>query len=168
MVMLDEHEGLIWELLDEGKTHKQIADVLGCMRSSVTRWLNATQERKQAHADSRVHASEGLAESALEIADDLAGASKEEIAAAKLQIETRQWLAAVWNRDRYGKDTAAVQINIGSLHLEALRQAGSAAPVLVSPSAPSLSDARLVDPSGIVDVEAVEVPNNAVDAFGLM
>lgn len=171
MVMLNEHEERIFEMLDAGLTHKQIGEELGVMRTSVTRWLNADSGRKQALADSRAHAAHGMAEDALAIADGAAGAgSAHEVAAAKLRIETRRWLAAVWNRDEFGEKQVGLTVNIGSLHLDALRQAQAAVPVDQVSHEPaaiaSPSVAPLVSREGIVDVEAVPVRDG--DAFGLM
>lgn len=168
MVMLDKHEETIFEMLDEGKTHKQIGERLGVMRSTVTRWLNASTERKQAHAESRAHASDGIAEESLEIADSSEGMTKEGIASAKLRIETRQWLVAVWNQDKYGKDQGNVVINIGSLHLDALRQAQARpegfAAIAEAGALPSPLPALQSSGEGVLDVEHVMLG----DAFGLM
>lgn len=138
------------------------------MRSTVTRWLNASQERKQTLADSRAHAADGMAEDALEIADSSEDMTKEGIASAKLRIETRQWLAAVWNRDKYGKDRETVTINIGTLHLDALRQAQATPAVLAGTSERLDSPEPLAglqsSDEAIADVEHVMLE----DAYGLM
>ena len=172
MVMLDKHEPDIWTMLDEGKTHRQIGEQLGVMRSTVTRWLNANEERKQALADSRAHAADGIAEETLEIADATEGGSKEDIASAKLRIETRQHLAAVWNKPKYGKDQAGVVINIGSLHLDALRQAqGGPAELVRADGGLALVDGLAglqSSEEGVLDVEMREVLPASGDAFGLM
>jgi transcriptional regulator with XRE-family HTH domain len=168
MIMLDQHEEAIWTMADEGKTHRQIGEAIGVMRSTVSRWLNATQERKQTLADSRTHAADGMAEDALEIADSSEDMTKEGIASAKLRIETRQWLAAVWNKDKYGKERDAVVINIGTLHLDALRQA-QATPAVLAGNAERLAVAEGVAAlqSGEAAIDDVEYVM-AGDAFGLM
>lgn len=50
--------------------------------------------------------------------------SSEEVAAAKVRIDTRKWMAAMNNPERFAPKPpqAQVQVNIGSLHLDALRR----------------------------------------------
>ena len=170
MVMLGEHEDAIFDKLDAGMTHGQIAAELGVMRSSLTRWLNANAERKQLLAESRTHAAEGLAEESLEIADACKGLDNAEVQAARLKIDTRMRIASVWNPQRFSEKQAGVVVNIGSLHLEALRQAQAATPVELAQVHEAASASPLPAPdsseSGILDVEVREV--RAGDAFGLM
>jgi transposase-like protein len=170
MVKLGEHEDAIFEALDEGKTQSAIAAEIGVMRSSLTRWLNANAERKAALHEARTLASEGLAEETLEIADAVKGIDNAEVQSAKLRIETRMKLAAVWNPERYGERQAGLTINVGSLHLDALRQAQAALPAVeVAHAIPALAEgvAGLQSIDGaIVDVEAMPVARD--DEFGLM
>ncbi|MFL9934245.1 helix-turn-helix domain-containing protein [Paraburkholderia sp. RL18-103-BIB-C] len=161
-------------MLDDGRTQSEIAAELGVMRTTVTRWLNAHSERKQALADSRAHAAHGLAEGLVAIADDAANAgSAHEVQAAKLRIETRRWLAGVWNRAEYGERQAGVVVNIGTLHLDALRQAQAGLPVPVEvlahePAARPLGE--LIDVAAVPVVVPVERAGDHPigDAFGLM
>jgi transcriptional regulator with XRE-family HTH domain len=169
--MLDGHADYIFQQLEEGKLQKDIADSLGVMRSSLARWLNANQERKQLLSESRAHASDGLAEEMLTIADEAANAgAAHEVAAAKLRIETRARIAGVWNREKYGEQKAGqVVVNIGALHLDALRQASQALHVAEErPQLGSVAAALQSSESGIVDVEARLVPEPVRDEFGLM
>jgi transposase-like protein len=171
MVMLDGHADFIFDELDAGQTQSAIARQIGVMQSSLSRWLNANQERKQSLAESRTHASHKLAEETLAIADEAANAgSAHEVAAAKLRIETRRHLAGVWNREQYGEQKAGqVVVNIGALHLDALRQASQALHVAEErPQLASLSAALQSSESGVVDVEATLVPEPVRDEFGLM
>jgi hypothetical protein len=117
-----------------------------------------------------MHASHGLAEETLSIADEAQHAvSAHEVAAAKLRIETRRHLAGVWNRDQYGEQKGPqVQVNIGALHLDALRQAASVVEAVeIAPEAPRLSAAAYASEGGILDVQARTV-EPVVDPFGLM
>jgi transposase-like protein len=171
MVMLEGYAEFIFDELDKGETQSAIAREIGVMQSSLSRWLNANQERKQSLAESRAHASHRLAEETLAIADEAANAgSAHEVAAAKLRIETRRHLAGVWNREQYGEQQRGqVVVNIGALHLDALRQASQALQVHEErPSLPSPSEGLDSSESGVIDVEARLVPEPVRDDFGLM
>ena len=169
--MLADHEARIFEALDEGMTQAAIAAELGVMRSSLTRWLNLNESRKSALTASRVIAAEGMVEDARDIADNVKGVDNAEVQAAKLRIETRMKLAAFWDRDKFGEKQAGVTVNIGSLHLDALRAA--VAPLqaveVVDPLAISGDGMAALQSSdsGIIDVE-VKPASASADVFGLM
>ena len=91
-----------------------------------------TDERRGAFAQARARAADSKAEGAVDRATDLVRdvalglRGKEDIAAAKLANETDRWIAGVWNRERYGEQTAAgVTINVTTLHLDSLRVAAA-------------------------------------------
>jgi hypothetical protein len=71
----------------------------------------------------RLQGAWALSEEALEIVDD-ARPDKDEIALARLRAETRDKLAGRWNRAELGeqKQQTNVTVNLGTLHLDALRQ----------------------------------------------
>lgn len=172
MTMLGQHEEQIFDWLDAGRTQSEIAAELGVMRTSITRWLNANEGRKQALADSRALAATHLAEDSLTIADNVRGIDAAEVQAARLKIDARRFLAGVWDRERYGEQRgAAVTVNIGSLHLDALRQAQAALPGAVQAIEHEPAARPLASPyasaEGIVDVQALPVAASG-DAFGLM
>jgi hypothetical protein len=66
--------------------------------------------------------SHALVEQALATAD--AVTNKDAAVLAKLQNDLRLWIAERWNRDDYGTARGGVnlQLNIGQLHLDAMRQ----------------------------------------------
>lgn len=94
------------------------------MRERLSAYLNGLEdgdgERRLARA--RARASDALADQTLDIAGQ-AFETREEIAAAKLQIDARQWLAKAWGRETYGDRGNNVTVNIaaGAAHLDALR-----------------------------------------------
>ena len=68
--------------------------------------------------------------------------TKEQIAAAKLRIETRQWIAARYNRRDLGQQVGPdVHISIGSLHIDSLR--ARAVPELGGAAVPALPAGEL-------------------------
>jgi transcriptional regulator with XRE-family HTH domain len=168
MVRLNDHEERIFEALDEGLTQAAIAAELGVMRSSLARWLNANAERKAALKESRAIAGDAIAEETLDIADGVKGIDNAEVQAAKLRIEARMKLAAVWNAEKYGEQKAGVTINVGLLHLDALRQAQTAAPALQAVEVlPALAEPA-GEPLSIDGRDYDAEPLAQADAFGLM
>ena len=114
-----------------------------------------TDERRSAFAAARAQAADSKAEGAVDRSTDLVRdvalglKGKEDIAAAKLANDTDRWIAGVWNRERYGEQSAAaVTINVTSLHLDSLR-------TIQAPERPAElghGRAKLVD---VQDVEAI-------------
>lgn len=83
---------------------------------------NIAPDASQQVVAARRRAAALLAEESLEIADT-PHKTREDIDQAKLRIGTRHWLAERFNRDEFGANSrVAVQISIGALHLDALRQ----------------------------------------------
>jgi AraC-like DNA-binding protein len=115
------------DYLAAGGTILDLSNELGCSRTYLSRHLNAQEEYRPMIAEGRREQADALAEEALQIADSLAdadGVTREVIAVAKERIDVRKWLATVNNPDRYqiNKGGPQVQINIGQLHLDALRK----------------------------------------------
>jgi len=72
-----------------------------------------------------------LAEEVVEKAD--AATDKDDVPAARLQVDARKWLAEKWNRREFGTDKGTtVNLSIGSLMLEALQAPVPARPVIAS------------------------------------
>lgn len=94
---------LFYHWLDSGPKH----EVTGKTEKRA-RWKKATQRS----ADSLVDDAQDLLDHAT-VAD--VGLKRE-------QAKQRQWLAGKRNPDRYGDQKQAIQINVGDLHLSALRQ----------------------------------------------
>jgi hypothetical protein len=111
----------------------------------------------------RENAAHLLAEHALEIAD---AAKPEDAQVARLQVSTRQWVAERWNRKEFGQDrssSAVVNVSIGSLMLDALRQ-----PVAIE--APAIVGA-IAEPAEVLSTEpamayedAERIPNPSTAA----
>jgi hypothetical protein len=86
-------------------------------------WINQTEERKEAVLRARKLKAEKLAEDALDIADNADESSNGGVNKARLQVDTRKWMASKLDPDQYGdKQGPAVNISIGDLHLTALKQ----------------------------------------------
>jgi hypothetical protein len=89
-------------------------------RRSLTEWIEDNEELHTRYKRARGQASHALVEAALKCADD---ATPETASVAKLRIQARQWTASHWNREAYGEQKQpTVQINLATLHLDALRR----------------------------------------------
>lgn len=110
-------------------------------------------------AKARREGAHGLAESTLGIA---AGAdSKDAAQRARVEVNARQWLAGQWNRDEFGQQKQApIQINLGSLHLDALRIHAQSERESPSPPAPARLISAESDPSAIPG--AIPQPDDVV------
>ncbi|HSE65965.1 MAG TPA: hypothetical protein VLB12_03195 [Gemmatimonadales bacterium] len=112
----------------DGVTMGKIAEYLAReMNESVSRsffsWHinNATPDAKERIKAARKDATHVWAEQALEIAERPAPTTAE-VQQARLQIETRRWLTAIFNREEFSeRHQHEVALDIGALHLAALR-----------------------------------------------
>jgi hypothetical protein len=112
----------------DGVTIGKIAEHLAQeMKESVSRsffsWYinHATPEAKERIKAARKEATHVWAEQALDIAARPATTTAD-VQQSRLQIDTRRWLAAVFNREEFSeKQQHEVTLDIGALHLAALR-----------------------------------------------
>lgn len=104
-----------------GETLGSIAAELGVSRGFMSWKINKVPGVKERLAEARRMRADVLAEEALSLAD---GVPEDAMAIRKVQtqVDVRKWLAGVNDPERYGTQKAAVQVNIGSLHLDALRR----------------------------------------------
>ena len=107
------------ERLEAGKSIATICKELGVSKKALHEWLESP-ERAGLASRARVRAAREFAAETIEIADT---AKPEEVAVARLRIESRRWVAAKWNAAEFGDNkTPQVVVNIGDLHLRALKQ----------------------------------------------
>jgi hypothetical protein len=122
--------GLDWTVqqVADGVTIGKIAELLAEeMGESVSRsffsWHinNVTTDAKERIKAARKEATHVWAEQALNIAERPATTTAD-VQQARLQIETRRWLTAVFNRQEFSeKQQHEVTLDLGALHLAALR-----------------------------------------------
>jgi hypothetical protein len=109
----------------------------------------------EAIARARLIGAHSLVEGAIEIADN-AGATREEIAKAKLQVDTRLWTAERWNQRDLGQQKGVtVAISLPGLHLDAMRaRATAVASVSPAVSAPlQITGSQNEEVAEVVDTE---------------
>jgi hypothetical protein len=112
----------------DGVTMGKIAEYLAReMNESVSRsffsWHinSATPDAKERIKAARKDATHVWAEQALDIAARPATTTAE-VQQARLQIDTRRWLASIFNREEFSeKQQHEVTLDVGALHLAALR-----------------------------------------------
>jgi len=107
------------ELLESAMPIAEVCRQLKVGKRALMEWLESEPERAGLLSRARARAAHHLAEQALDIADDVDGETQRD----RLRVDTRKWLAAKWNPKEYSeqKQGVAVQVNIGDMHLDALR-----------------------------------------------
>ena len=114
-------EEYVFTRVAEGKTLKEIAEEIGVSRQQLSTWCNHRQ-RRDALARARREAATALVEEGLTIADGVQDPT--EVPVAKLRADYRRWMAGKLNREAWGDQQGPlVNINLGDLHLEALKAA---------------------------------------------
>ena len=104
-------EGLLDRVTDdllERVALSGIAQGLGVSTGELARWLFATPEREASYRGMLRVKADLLAHETLEIAD---GGGVEDVAHRKLKIDTRWKLLSRWDRQTYGDEKAAVQVD---------------------------------------------------------
>jgi len=113
-------EDAVIEFIASGGTISALCKVLGIGNTTFDRWVERGGEARQAaYARARVRAGQSLAEQTIDIADE---ASPQEAQVAKLRVDTRRWLASKLSEEFSDKQQPLVNIDLGSLALDALRK----------------------------------------------
>jgi terminase small subunit-like protein len=140
----------IFEAIADGATYRMLGEKYGVSRAFMHRVVVHDPERRKRAEEAYKLRADALVDESLDIADNVNVNLPASVQKAKLQIELRQWLAAVDNA-RYKKQEAArvnVNVSIGQLHLDALRRRRI-------DSRPALDPDRAIT-DGTPDVEIVE------------
>ena len=110
----------IVDKISQGETVLGLARTLGISHTAFYDWVDRGGEtRTAALARARARGGQSLAEQTLEIADS---ATPQEAQVAKLRVDTRRWLASKMNEDYGDKQQPLVNIDLGSMALDALRK----------------------------------------------
>ena len=113
-------ETVLLEKIASGMTMAGLARELNISNLSLYHWIRKDPDREERFRQARTIAADQWADECLDIADASDSVSAN---ADRLKIETRKWLAGVTAPDKFqAKPTAAVQVNVNQLHLDALRQ----------------------------------------------
>jgi transposase-like protein len=119
--------GLPWVLaqIASGVTINAMARQFDCSRWLLDRWIWMHTKGTTLVQDARRRGATALAEQTVDIADNATMADER---VARLQIDSRKWLASKLSPGEYGEQKAAVNINIGDMHLLALKHVEQNAP----------------------------------------
>mgnify|MGYP000306530944 CR=1 FL=1 len=124
----------VWQWVADGGTVSTLAEELGLARAFVSRKLNGVDEFRQALDEGRRVRADAMADEALEIADNLVGPdlTTTHVAAAREQINVRKWMTGVYDAARFAPKGDVITVNVGDLHLDALRQMRNVTPAIVA------------------------------------
>jgi hypothetical protein len=119
-------EDKLFLMIADGKPMQEVADVVGCSRSMIYLWIRRSPDRQEKFRMARELSSHVLAEDAGNVLDTATATSSAAVSLAVAKANYKKWLAGVRNHKEYGEQarTPPVQINIQSLHLDALREYG--------------------------------------------
>jgi transposase-like protein len=113
-------EDAVMEFIASGGTITALCKILGVAVTTFDRWVDrGGEERGSAYARARVRAGQSLAEQTIDIAD---AATIQEVQLAKLRCDRRAWLASKLNEEYSDKQQPLVNIDLGSMALDALRK----------------------------------------------
>lgn len=113
-------EDAIIEFIASGGTISALCRTLGVGNTTFDRWVERGGETRMAsYARARVRAGQSLAEQTIDIAD---AATPQEAQVAKLRVDTRRWLASKLSDEFSDKQQPLVNIDLGSMALDALRK----------------------------------------------
>ena len=113
-------EDAVMEFIASGGTITALCKSLGVAVTTFDRWVDrGGEERGSAYARARVRAGQSLAEQTIDIAD---AATIQEVQLAKLRCDRRAWLASKLNEEYSDKQQPLVNIDLGSMALDALRK----------------------------------------------
>jgi transposase-like protein len=113
----------ICEKISEGESIASIARDFGVSRNFLSHTLNKDPVKKEALRLARKAKGEHFAEEALRLADQC-DESPNAISKMREQVSVRKWLASAHDPDQYAQknNTTAIQVNVGDMHLNALKK----------------------------------------------
>jgi hypothetical protein len=112
-------EAMVFDHISQGKTIDSVIKSLGISIGGFYKWVEKDEKRGELLARARTRGGRSLAEQTLEIADS---ATPQEAQVAKLRVDTRRWLASKLSEEFSDKQQPLVNIDLGSMALDALRK----------------------------------------------
>lgn len=115
----------VLDFIGDGGTVTELAKIVGCSRSFLSRILNKRPEYRAALEEGRRLQADAFAEDSMDIVDTMAANGNfrsEDVQLAKERVSVRKWMAALNNPDKYAPKEKGITINVGNLHLDALKK----------------------------------------------
>lgn len=156
LALIEARGGLdhLWEMFEDGKTMGEVAATLvlrypdgvekAISRNFLSTMLNKTPELRARLKEARRIGATPMVEDTIAIADDVP-ADRDEVAKARLRVDTRFRLAGAFDKETFGPKGIDVQVqaNFGDVYLNALK----AAPRRIAPASDALpvKDAEIVE-----------------------
>lgn len=112
-------EAMLFDHISQGKTTDSVIKSLDISIGGFYKWIEKDVRRGELLARARTRGGRSLAEQTLDIADT---ATPQEAQVAKLRVDTRRWLASKLSEEFSDKQQPLVNIDLGSLALDALRK----------------------------------------------
>lgn len=124
-------EDYMFGRIEDGDTPRVIMEDFGVSRTYFYRWINLDKDRRQKLLrEARAVAAMGHAEDAGEVLDELVGTviTPADVTLANSRSNYKRWLAEVYERGAIERTETkdSLVLNIGQLHLSALKEAGRA------------------------------------------
>lgn len=113
----------VLEAIADGATLRMLGEKFNVSRSFIYRVIVEEPEREKLYQEALRMRADAMIDESIDIADTINPSLPADAQKAKLRIELRKWLAAVDNaRYQRAEQRLNVNVNIGQLHLDALRR----------------------------------------------
>ena len=127
LIVDDGGDAAVLDRVADGEPMVDIAKTYKISRSTLMRWVKKDEARHAAYLVAKSESADALVEEAGEILDGASTETGPDVQKAKERAAHRRWLASKRDRAQYGDDAKAliaVNVDLSSLHLDALREAG--------------------------------------------
>lgn len=133
------------DALRAGQRVRQLARAEGYSHQLLYKYAHSTDERWAEFCKARKQGAHGLVEEAAEILENANPLFPGDVSKAREQAGHIRWMAERYNKDEFGgTPQVAVQLNIGALHLDALR-ARNVGHIPSTPALPAIEQAEVVE-----------------------
>ena len=143
-------EDWVFERIENGTTVSALARALGISRATLSKWLNAPEQKKR-FLEAQGEAAYALAEESQDIVDKIRPEREgDELAKARLQIDVRRDRAKVLNPAVFDRNASlSTAENIGELLVAALQVVAQRHPPAQIPAMTEPLEAEVVPPKQI-------------------
>ncbi len=116
-------DDVIFDRIADGDYLTEVAAEWDVSSQLLRKWIKLSPERLKAYEAAKTASADALVEDAGRILDKASTVSSQHIQKARAQSGFKTWLAGKRDREQYGDEQAAVNLNLNlnSLHLDALR-----------------------------------------------